>query len=205
MNSKNYSILEIGNSQISNQLWLCYDASQVDEELKGKYKQIYKRWYDMHYRCYSNKLHERYPTYIGCSVCEEWHDFSKFMDWYKVNFYEIEGQKIDLDKDILCKGNKVYCPEYCIFVPHEINTMFVNGKNNRGEYPVGVSWDSSKNRFRAHVRGKKLGRFIKVELAFEAYKTEKEIQIKELARKYKESIPDSLYQAMVNWKVEITD
>lgn len=205
MGKKDISILYLGNEQISNQLRLSFDASQVDEELKGKYKQIYKRWYDMHYRCYSDKLHDRYPTYIGCSVYDEWHDFSSFLEWHKVNYYKIEGQKMDLDKDILCKGNKVYCPEYCIFVPHEINTMFVNAKRNRGDLPLGVSWDSSKNRFRAEVRSKKLGTFKTVESAFAAYKTEKEKQIKDLAMKYKGQIPDKLYQAMINWKIEITD
>ena len=189
-------------------LRLCYDINSVSKDIKDikdKYKRIYKRWYDMHYRCYSDKLHERYPTYIGCEVCEEWHEFNNFLKWYQENYYEILSQKMDLDKDILQKGNKIYCPEYCIFVPHEINTMFVNGKNNRGDYPVGVSWDNSKNRFRAEVKGKKLGSFKTVESAFTAYKIEKEKQIKELAKKYRGQIQDGLYDAMMHWKVEITD
>ncbi|MGB4660176.1 MAG: hypothetical protein WBI07_13425 [Mobilitalea sp.] len=205
MKNKNLSILEYSDDQMHCQLRLCYDAGLVDENLKDKYKQIYKGWYDMHYRCYSEKLHERYPTYIGCSVCDEWHDFNNFLEWYKENYYEIEGQKMDLDKDILVKGNKVYSPDTCIFVPHEINTIFVNGKKNRGEYPLGVSWDNSRNSFRAEARCKKLGRFKTAEQAFAAYKKEKEKQIKELAKKYKPYIPEKLYDAMVHWKIEITD
>ena len=190
-------------------LRLCYDESKVDKEIKDKYKQIYKRWYDMHYRCYSKKLHERYPTYIGCSVCEEWHDFNNFLEWYKVNYYEVEingkKSKMDLDKDILSKGNKVYCPEFCTFVPHEINTMFINGTRNRGEYPLGVWLDCKNNKFRANIGSKKLGTFNTVKQAFAAYKKEKEKQIKELAKKYKNQIPNKLYNAMVHWKIEITD
>lgn len=170
---------------------------------------IYKTWYDMHYRCYSETLHMRYPTYIGCEVCEEWHDYQKFAEWYKLNLYEVEmngkKSKLDLDKDIIKKGNKIYCPEFSVLVPHEINTLIINGKRNRGEYPVGVWLDGEKGKYRASIGIKKLGTFNSVEQAFAAYKKEKEKRIKELARKYKDQIPDKLYQAMVHWKIEITD
>ncbi|MDD3173373.1 MAG: AP2 domain-containing protein [Herbinix sp.] len=191
------------NNEFHNDLDIYYDKSIYDESIRQS--DIFKRWYDMHYRCYSVKLHERYPSYIGCSAFDEWKDFGNYYEWHKENHYEIEGQKMDLDKDILVKGNKIYSPETCIFVPHEINTMFINGKKNRGEYPVGVSWDNSKNRFRAQVKSKKLGTFKTAEQAFAAYKAEKEKQIKELAKKYKGLIPDRLYDAMVHWKIEITD
>ena len=33
---------------------------------------FYSRWASMLERCYSKSLLEKYPSYIGCSVCEEW-------------------------------------------------------------------------------------------------------------------------------------
>lgn len=209
MDVKDVKILQYGSKKIDDQLKLYYDISCVDENIRDNFKQIYKRWYDMYYRCYSEKLHERAPSYIGCSVCDGWRDFNNYLNWYKESFYEviIDGKKckMDLDKDILCKGNKVYSPEYCIFVPHEINILFVNAKKNRGDLPLGVSWDSSKNKYRAEVRSKKLGTFKTPEQAFAVFKREKEKLIKETAKKFKDQIPDKLYQAMIHWKIEITD
>lgn len=53
--------------------------------------------------------------------------FSNFLKWFNGNY--IKGYA--LDKDILIKGNKVYSPETCCFVPYEINTLVTNRKNGR--------------------------------------------------------------------------
>ena len=91
----------------------------------------YLRWHNMMNRCYNDKFHEREPQYIGCYVCEEWLNYSNFKTWFDKN--KIQGMSLDLDKDILFKGNKEYCAETVAFVPHIINTLFVNGKKNRGD------------------------------------------------------------------------
>lgn len=75
-------------------------------------------------RCCSGKLHKRESTYINCKVCDEWLNFQNFSEWFKNNYYEVEGQRMELDKDILNKGNKIYSPNTCIFVPHNINNLF---------------------------------------------------------------------------------
>jgi len=82
--------------------------------------------------------------------------------------------ELELDKDILFKGNKVYSPEICCFVPHVINTLFLNCKKNRGDLPLGVHFDKSKGKYRAEMSfmGEqiKLGTFDTVETAFAKYK-----------------------------------
>lgn len=169
--------------------------------------EAYIRWHDMIHRCYNEKFHARQPQYSECTVCEEWLNFSNFKVWYESNLYGDE--KLDLDKDILYKENKIYSPETCCLVPHVINTLFINGKKNRGELPIGVYLDKDRNKYRACMAfmGKrvKLGRFETPELAFARYKEYKEDFIKDLAEQYKGEIPNKVYDVMMNWEIEITD
>ena len=51
----------------------------------------------------------------------------------------------------------------------------------------------------------KLGRFDTAELAFNRYKEYKEDFIKDMAEQYKDAIPYKVYEAMINWKIEIDD
>src|SRR5690554_513591 len=64
----------------------------------------YGVWVRMLERCYSAKTQDRRPTYKGCSVSEEWLTFSTFKDWMKTQKWE----GLQLDKDLLFEGNKVY-------------------------------------------------------------------------------------------------
>ncbi|RTL04517.1 hypothetical protein EKK58_10365 [Candidatus Dependentiae bacterium] len=82
---------------------------------------IYSLWADMLKRCYSVKYKAKYPTYNGCSVCDEWIHFSNFRDW--VNSQDWEGK--ELDKDILVEGNTIYSPLTCLFVTKEVNYLFL--------------------------------------------------------------------------------
>ena len=118
-----------------------------------------------------------------------------------------------LDKDILVKGNKIYSPGTCVFVPENINLLFIKSNATRGKYPIGVSYDKSKNKFVSHCnngKGKqiKLGIFNNSIDAFNAYKEFKENIIKQVADEYKNKypqFPQKLYNAMHKYKVEITD
>jgi hypothetical protein len=67
----------------------------------------YETWAGMLKRCYGSNYQEKQPSYIGCTVCEEWLDYQNFYDWYNANFYTVNGERVHLDKDILNKGNKV--------------------------------------------------------------------------------------------------
>lgn len=73
--------------------------------------------------------------------------------------------------------------------------------------PIGVV--RRKNRFVARVSEgqvlKHLVFFDDENKAFMAYKVEKERRIKELARKWKGEIEPRVYQALLNYKVEIDD
>lgn len=170
---------------------------------------VYDIWNHMLQRCYSKSNVEKYPTYVDCWVCEEWLNFQNFAKWYESNYYEIPGERMEIDKDILYKGNKVYSPETCVIVPHNINTLFIKSDNCRGTLPIGVNYDVRYDTYNAHCNDHGeliwLGSFKTVDDAFITYKIYKEQLIKNMAEEYKYYIPEILYNAMINYKVEIDD
>jgi len=196
----------------------CYDIGFLDEgeyktKLNNKFTPHYRRWSNMMSRCYNVKTHIKQPSYIGCSVAPEWHSFQVFAKWYDDNYYWIDGNKMCLDKDILLKGNKIYSPENCVFVPERINILFVKHDEYRGNLPIGVVLHKrtvKMNNYKAMVSDINneplyLGVFDTINEAFLNYKIHKENVIKEVANKYKDTIPMKLYKAMYEYSVEITD
>lgn len=174
----------------------------------GRDKNIkkYDVWHGILQRCYDKKVHERRPNYIGCTVDERWHNFQVFGDWYEENWKPyMDGW--ELDKDIILKGNKIYSPETCAFVPNELNLLFTKNKARRGDYPIGVFLDSG--RFRAVVTMNKVQKYFgshtTPEEAFKASKEAKENYIKEKAEEWKPLIDHRVYNSMYNYQVEITD
>lgn len=60
-------------------------------------------------------------------MCELWlYSPEYFYDWLEVAYYEVKGyeDKMQLDKDILVPGNRIYSPQRCVFVPNELNNDF---------------------------------------------------------------------------------
>ena len=112
---------------------------------------------------------------------------------------------MDLDKDILISGNTVYSPETCTLVPHFTNTVFETTKgidsnivknNAIGKYDVSMT-----------ILGKKteIGSRDTEEEAKRGFIDYKNDYISEFAKSSKGKVPNKTYQAMMNWKVEITD
>ena len=166
-------------------------------------------------RCYDPYYINKEVSYIDCYVEEYFHNFQNFAKWHEENYYECNGEVMQLDKDILVKGNKIYSRETCIFVPQRINNLFTKRQNCRGKHPIGVSWIERDKVFSsgcciydAKLKKKKrkwLGNFDNEIEAFICYKNFKENYIKEVADEYKESIPIKLYEALYKYEVEIND
>lgn len=96
-------------------------------KVNGRNTIQYDVWRNMLKRCYDPKTQEKNPSYIGCSVCSEWHNFQNFAEWYCEN-YPTDGKSYHIDKDIKIKGNKVYSPEACTLVTQDENTVAARAK-----------------------------------------------------------------------------
>lgn len=110
--------------------------------VNGKETEKYRHWHGMMTRCYSKGAKGVSPTYLGCTVCDEWHDFQAFSDWFDVNY--IDGYH--LDKDIISHGNKVYSPDKCMFVHRHTNSIF-NKPKKESDLPLGISRTSGKDNY----------------------------------------------------------
>lgn len=182
----------------------------------GKYRNTnqYAIWNGMLNRCYNPKYHEKKPTYIRCTVCEEWLNFQVFSKWYDENYYQIENEVMQIDKDIICKGNKIYSPNTCCFVTIKINSMFTKCDKARGQEYIGVTKKNNKFEMKLSMSINNDRKRI-IECGFNtsleahlAYKQAKEEYIQQIANEYKSKyiqFPERLYNAMMLYQVEITD
>lgn len=173
----------------------------------------YSVWEKMLSRCY---IYKECTTYYNiCEIDPMWFNFQEFARFYVEHPFRIEGW--DLDKDILVKGNKLYSPETCCFVPNEINKAVQLSKPRKdaeNKLPVGVRFDDSlkkstrKYMWRCVVPDGTtniVGRCTTPEEAFHHYKIAKEARLRFLANKWKDDISPDVYIALLNFKVEITD
>lgn len=177
-------------------------------DLIGKYHcnfslcPIYKTWKKMIGRCYDPKYHETRPTYLGCTVTEEWRKLSNFKKWMESQNYE----GLSLDKDILLAGNTEYSPSTCSFVPKVVNSFFTFIKTIQNGLPYGVSWCESENCYKAYCadltgKNKTLGRFKSSEDAGVAYKVFKNSLAVKLAKRYEGLVDERVTKALYNFDV----
>ena len=173
----------------------------------------YGIWNSMLTRCYNNSFKKQRPTYEGCEVSENFKSYEYFYEWcHKQIGFGVDGNgnPFQLDKDLLIKGNKVYNESACVFIPSEINSLLINCTASRGKHLIGVYWSETANAFVARVSRNKgcsehLGLFNTELEAFNAYKQAKESFVKEQANKWKDRIDDRAYNALMSYRVEITD
>ena len=157
-------------------------------DVRDYHPTLYKIWKSMLYRCKNYQL---------STVCEEWKILSNFKEWFDEHY--VEGWY--LDKDILVKGNYEYSPDKCCFVPSEISNTFINTKNVNS---LKIAYNRN-GKYRASIGRNKYKTFKNKNDALNAYINHKEERIKTLADKYKYQLEPRVYEALCNYKVEITD
>lgn len=170
----------------------------------NKNKKAFLTWVGVIKRCYDKKSQETNPTYKGCSVDKRWHNFQVFAEWFYENWKPyMKGWH--LDKDILFKGNRIYSSETCGFVPREINLLVGNSQSTNNGLPIGVSKNGGKFICAVSINNKRVcfGSYSTPKEAFYVYKAEKEKHIKKVANEWKGQITEQIYEALINYRVEI--
>lgn len=172
--------------------------SRVD----GVMPKEYIVWRDMIHRCYNPRLRDKYPTYTGCVVHDNWHNFQKFAEWYHSQEYCDKGYQ--LDKDLIVQGNKIYSAERCCFLPPALNTLISINHSNRSSL-VGTTFHKNTGKWQSLVN--KSGKVVYLGLfnteleAHLCYVQEKERFVREEAVVWRGFIDPVAYDALLNWKV----
>lgn len=162
----------------------------------------YKIWVGVLRRCYSEEFLVKNPTYRGCTVHPEWHNFQNFAEWYVNN--EFYGLGYELDKDLLVSGNRVYGSRTCCLVPKEINLLFSKESVKVSKYPLGVVLDKATGLYKASVskynKAKGLGYFKSAEEASKAYIYQKDLHVKEVTKYWEGRVCKDVLKAINNWQ-----
>lgn len=152
LNNGNYLIQfnKSGQVQIAS-FWSIYKRTVIDYFVERKYgigfakgtlenpldcqNYAYLKWSSLLHRCYSGKVY----GYKDVVVCDEWHDFDKFKEWFEMEINSIQSNDVTLstfciDKDLFCDGDtRIYSPETCCIIPQKLNLVikhftWLNGK-----------------------------------------------------------------------------
>ena len=99
-----------------------YGVGVYTSRINNKKTPQYVKCFSMFNRCYDERVHEKQPKYIGCEVSKEFWNFQNFAQWYDKKIYQC-SYPLELDKDLLIEGNKIYSPSTCCFIPKEINIV----------------------------------------------------------------------------------
>jgi hypothetical protein len=117
----------------------------------------------------------------------------------------------NVDKDIICKGNKEYSPDKCCLVPNRINNLIKVSR--RSKYLLGVHYDKTSKKYYAKCKDSNLNEYVSIGPfnteyeAFLIYKQYKEAVIKQAAeREYANGmISRQCRDALMKYEIEITD
>lgn len=152
------------------------------EKRDGKLRQVavcpfYRTWQGMLERSFGQKEKSKHPTYDNVTCCEEWLTFSNFKRWMETQDWK--GKQ--LDKDIILRGNKLYYPTACAFVLGVTNGFVIACDASRGQWPLGVHWETKSAKFKAQCsnpftkKREHLGYFNCPQEAHEAWRKRKHV------------------------------
>ncbi len=187
----------------------------IEYENKASH-QAYKVYNGIKARCGDTKGKDNIRAcYDKSTMWQVWlDDPKKFVKWYLEHYYEVDDEEMDVDKDLFGDGSGMYHPNFCCILPKGLNTMLANskkhyfeGKTEENSLPLGVKYNSKLNKYYGEItftgaeRPIPLSYYDTPEEAFAEYKVMKKADILMVAAKYKESIPDYIYDALL--KVEV--
>lgn len=153
--------------------------------------------------------------YDKSTMWQEWLDNPKeFIKWYLEHYYECNGEEIDVDKDLFGDGSGMYHEDFCCLLPKGLNTLLANSKKHYKEgqtpdntLPLGVRYNGKSGKYYAEIQFTGIEKAITLsewdtpEEAFAEYKIMKQADILLVVARYKEHIPDYIYDRFL--KVEV--
>ena len=121
---------------------------QITDTINGKRKHVWKcpyyaDWISMINRCFNSKSQKRNPTYLDCTITDDWKYLSNFIKWVDSQPNK-DWQNCSPDKDYLIAGNKHYSPETVVYIPQSLNNFITDRGKARGDYMIGVDATGSK-------------------------------------------------------------
>ena len=174
----------------------------------------YSIWAGIYARCYGGSSLYVNKCYDEAFMCDEWkNNRDSFAEWYSANYYECDGERMAVDKDLLNRGNKEYAPDKCCILPETINSALASATKRRSRYKsakvyaIGVDYDKARDKFFARITPFGYDKQVKLhywdteEEAFQEYKLFKESEIRVLALRYRDKIPDRLFDALIKYEV----
>lgn len=188
----------------------------TSEELSSKSNALWRKILAFCYSTSSNSRDKRGREY---TVCKEWYDYNNFKKWYDENYYTLEDEMVFFSAMCIKKDNTHFCPQLCAFVPQSIiGLLYGRTKEDYDNKCVcgvtkvklqkGYSYKSAIKIAPELNKGSQtycIGTYETEEEAFVNYKIIKELYIKGVAYRYKDKIPEKLYNAMLHWEVEKDD
>lgn len=170
---------------------------------KGRPFRPYKLFRLMLDRCYTEAYRNRNRSYADCTVVPEWLNYQNFAHWY----YKQPGHEVEdfqLDKDLT--NSRVYGPEFCYFIPREINaTLRTVAPKKNAELPRGVSISTGKLGYVSTYRESRNGSltsFATIEEARDHYLMNTKRKLINVAKSYGDALHPNIVTLLENYDWE---
>ena len=205
------------NLKAGNITWqeLNLEQEYIEYENKASYH-AYMVYNGVLARCKSTEETDSiHKCYNKSSMWEVWLKNPKtFVKWYLEHYYECGDEEMNVDKDLFGDGSGMYHPDFCCILPKGLNTLLANAKKHYKEgetpdnvLPLGVSYSGKTGKYTSSIQfagAEKpipLSKWDTAEEAFEEYRILKRADILIVVAKYKENIPDYIYDRLL--KVDV--
>lgn len=175
----------------------------------------FRLWSDLVYRTvHSSHIYtEGRRSKLYAESLNLFEGFESFVEWcLEQHGYmnrEDNGKFWQLDKDLLVSGNKNYGPDLCVFLPNDVNSLFVTGRSqkSKSDLPLGVSFyqrDNSQFVAQCQTNGTRNGYLGKFPTMQEAHAEWQKAKIGEILRhSERDDLSDTVREALFRRAVSI--
>ena len=137
-------------------------------------------------------------------LCDEWKEFKNFEQWYDNNFYQIDGEQMELSYRFFDMNNDTYSPDKCCFLPLSINKTV--SRLGVSEFVIPhIERETRKNteyykiRFNDTVVATSDSKKEIIEIRKAILNTE----FLDYAEKHKDALPQYIYERMSDFRIEV--